>query len=229
MGFVTVPTRKKERKLTMNEMLGKIVKLIVIALSADMYGTLFDLLEKLTSSNAEIWKEEIKKFLRKEKCWDSFESYVRKELSVLDISATDVGNDLTLKQYFLLNFFEFGLKHKYGSLRSEPRPASQVEFILSFAGSFRELFPLGGQRKSLDDYCLTPDQVVDVFDKHYEHLFQEGDSTKYLFLIKQEDEYAVLCVCQNNHLPACIVYSINNSTIFNSGYMMVATPVLMTH
>jgi hypothetical protein len=227
VGLCHGENKKIEIKLTMNEMLGKIVKLIV-TVPSEMWGTLVDLLEKLTGLNAEIWKGEIKKFLRKEKCWTDFQAYVKGGLSILEIPETNVRDIYTLKAYFGSNFAEFGLQYKYGDLESEPRPESRVEFVSSFAGSFTELFPVGHKRMSLEEYCFTPDQVTDIFALYYK-LLDKADQTKYLFLIRQGDEYAVLCAWFNEQEPVCILHSFNNKDIINVGHMMVAIPVPIRH
>ena len=50
------------------DMLGLVVKKLV-ELSLNILGIIYDLLEKLTGEAGQEWLAELKKFLRKEKCW----------------------------------------------------------------------------------------------------------------------------------------------------------------
>jgi len=63
-GFVVC----QERLLTMHEMLGKLVALIV-TVPSEMLGALCDLAEKLASQRGSEWYEQLVRFLRREPCW----------------------------------------------------------------------------------------------------------------------------------------------------------------
>ncbi len=75
--------------LTMETMLGKIV-LKLVALSGEVLGAVFDLLEKLGGSNGGEWLAMLKRFLRKEACWtkETVEAVAKITKSVLVFIAT---------------------------------------------------------------------------------------------------------------------------------------------
>jgi hypothetical protein len=59
----------KERRLTMSkDMLGAVVRKLT-EVPVEMFGAIYDFLEKLAGSDGKEWLAEFKKFLRKEKCW----------------------------------------------------------------------------------------------------------------------------------------------------------------
>lgn len=61
---------QKELTVTVpHVMLGDVLRKIADLHHSD-YGALFDLLEKLTSSDSKVWKSRLAKFLRKEQCWN---------------------------------------------------------------------------------------------------------------------------------------------------------------
>jgi hypothetical protein len=186
-------------------MLGKIVEKIN-GLFSESLGALYDLIEKLLGGERHIWLAELKKFLRKEKCWID----IPKEIFTRLISG---GENLVLGAFDGTrtiaksgNIFNAGIDSDFENwgLNKKGKPTAEMsvevhEIIKS--GTFAQIFGaffgaspdnmkfrefVEQYREDLRKLCMkSDDQIISFCEKFPEKLRKDGFGT--FFLREDED------------------------------------------
>lgn len=164
------------------DMLGMVVRKIV-ELPVEMLGTICDLAEKLAGEAGQEWLVELKKFLRKEKCWmgvvkDVFLKLISGgESLVLDVvdGTETLANTSNVFAYIDSDFKNWGVDEKGPATEETPVAVYEMCGDATFARMFGEL--------SLDTkkLCLTQHQIMNFVEKLPSWLRKDGYGTFFLF------------------------------------------------
>jgi hypothetical protein len=174
----------------MKDMLGALVRKI-IDLPLEMLGALCDLVEKLSGEASQKWFTELKKFLRKEKCWTGVIKEVFLKLisggHSLTIDAVD-GSEILADAEDVFAYIDSDLKN-WGA--DEKGPATGETFVevheIVKDAMFSQMFGLPDS--DIRKLCLTQHQIKNFVKKHRKWLRTEGYGT--FFLFKSNDQFFV--------------------------------------
>lgn len=180
-----------ERKLTMKDMLGKLIRLIV-TVPEDSLGTLIDLVEKIIGPDSVQWTEELKKFLRKEATLVKV-LYTRlvSGAEILILEPTD-GTAIVANADDIFNAGIDGDFWQWECNVPGPTTLQQIVTVHEMVrnATYAQIF--AGLAGNLDSLCLTQAQIIQFVLKHRKWLRTEGYPT--LFLSKVGPEYFVVRV-----------------------------------
>ncbi len=172
------------------DMLGPVVRRLA-DLPKEMMGTIYDLIEKLAGGAGQDWLAELKKFLRRERCWAGImvghllrlisggeylvvDSVDGSEL-LADIRCVDVDS----------NFRKLGLDQPG---RSTPATRVHVYEMATYNASFSSMF--GSLNSNMEKLCLTQHQIKN-FRAKYPGWFEEYGSAVF-FLLKSYGQFFVI-------------------------------------
>ncbi|MFA6160038.1 MAG: hypothetical protein WC678_03040 [Parcubacteria group bacterium] len=167
----------------MKDMLGTLIRKIV-DLPLETLGTLCDLVEKLLSETGQSWLVELRKFLRKEKCWTGIVKDIFLNLisagHLLVIDACDgveviAGSD---------DMFEAGIDSDFKDYKADELGQATGEtpvevYEMTKDGTFTQLF--GSLSGDISKLCLTQAQIKGFVRKYKSWLRTDGYGTFFLF------------------------------------------------
>ena len=152
-------------------------------------GLLNQLMKNLLGNDAELWGNELKKFLRKEPCWVKVEkavaSILRSISASVTISATTGTKTITSAKEVFTGYLDPDFKNWGLDVPEEAKPETPVQVYEMFQdGDFKTIFSSLG--RSLDDLCLTQEQIIAFVCDHKQWLRTGGYSTFFLFKVAGE-------------------------------------------
>jgi len=187
------------------DILGDAVKKIV-EIPVRMLGAICDLAEKLCGRDGERWFTELKRFLRKEKCWldvvvEPFLKLISGGESLIIKKKTGRRKISQMKDLFTWgidsDFINYGADEE--GLATED--AEVDVYKLKKDGDFSDIFgSLPFSRKQL---CLTQDQIIGFAEEHRDWLSSSG-ATFFLFESNKEFFVAYVYVGSDGRLDAYV-------------------------
>jgi hypothetical protein len=170
----------------------------IAELPCETLGAICDVAEKLASEDGREWFVELKKFLRKEKCW--LEVVVQPFLNLISDGESLVIKAKTGRRRIsqMKDLFTWGIDSdfvNYGADQEGPATEDvKVEvYELVKDGNFSDIF--GSLPSSRDQRCLTQDQIIGFVEEHHRWLSTNGTT---FFLFKSSNEYFVAHVYVNS-------------------------------
>lgn len=166
----------------MKDMLGVLVRKVV-NLPIGMIGTICDLAEKLSGEAGQVWLAELKKFLRKEKCWIGVVREIFLKLisasETLTIDACD-GTKILADAKDTFAYIDSDLKNWGADEKGLATDEAPVEvYEMANDGMFSQLF--GSLSSDVQKLCLTQNQIIGFVKKHHDWLRTDGYGTFFLF------------------------------------------------
>ncbi|MFH0891374.1 MAG: hypothetical protein V1867_01185 [Candidatus Falkowbacteria bacterium] len=198
------------------DMLGAVVRKIV-DLPMEALGTICDLAEKLSGEGGREWLGELKKFLRKEKCWISMvrETFLRLVSGgeTLIIDAVD-GTETLADATDVFAWIDPDFKN-WGA--DEPGPATgktqAVVYEMVKNGTFADMF--GSLNGDIRRLCFTQAQIKLSVKKHRNWLRDDGYGTFFFFQSKGEFFVADVALYSGGRLNVHVL-RLENSLVWNA-------------
>jgi hypothetical protein len=167
-------------------MLGALIKEIV-DLRPETLGVICDLVEKLSGKAGQEWFANLRKFLRKEKCWTGFVKIISRGHLVLDaVDGTEIIPDA--KDVFVhidSDFKDWGADEPGQSTDETPVDVYEVVKDATFSQMFNDL------NTDTNRLCLTQHQIKNFIKKYREWLQYEQAT---FFLLKSKNRFFVALV-----------------------------------
>ena len=203
----------------MNEMLGKIMMLIVTA-PKETYGALVDLLEKLSGQDGQEWLRRLRLFLRKQ---GGEEGVLRKIYTrcisgaeTLTLDATDGTETIAPAGDVFTDGINGGFVRWNLDVPSQPTEEQKVSVNeMIRGGTFYNIY--SDLSSSLNSLCLTQAQIINFVKKYRKYLRTEGYGT--FFLFKRGEEFFVAGVYVDVYGSLGVrVYRLANGNIWYAEY-----------